>query len=78
MKGHCYTIKLLCVVSDFWCSLVLKGGTLARQARAGHLFGPVPLQWPFRGCTKGPHFAQCSCGHLLVSVAWHSHDGDQH
>ena len=28
--------------------------------RAGHLFGPVPHQWPFRGCTKGAHFAQCS------------------
>ena len=36
------------------------GGTLARRARAGHLFGPVPLQWPFRGCTKGAHLAQCS------------------
>ena len=38
----------------------LLGGTLARQARAGHLFGPVPHQWPFRGCTKGAHLAQCS------------------
>ena len=36
------------------------GGTLARRARAGHLFGPVPLQWPFRGCTKGAHLEQCS------------------
>ena len=37
-----------------------KGGTLARRARAGHLFGPVPHQRPFRGCTKGAHLAQSS------------------
>ena len=36
------------------------GGTLAHRARAGHLFGLVPHQWPFRGCTKGAHLAQCS------------------
>ena len=36
------------------------GGTLVRQARAGHLFGPVPHRWPFRVCTKGARLAQCS------------------
>ena len=42
------------------------GGTLARRAHAGHLFGPVPHQWPFRGCNKGAHLAQCS--YLGVSL----------
>ena len=37
-----------------------RGGAVARRVRAGHLFGPVPHQWPFRGCTKGAHLAQCS------------------
>ena len=31
----------------------VKGGTLAPWARATHFFGPVPHQWPFRGCNKG-------------------------
>ena len=35
-------------------------GNLARRARIKHLFGPVPHQWPIRGCTKGAHLAQCS------------------
>ena len=47
-------------------------GTLARRARAGHLFGPVPLRWPFRGCTKGAHLAQCSYFGRVVVLETHT------
>ena len=43
-----------------WASKAPNGGMLARWACAGHLFLPVPHRWPFRGCTKGAHLAQCS------------------
>ena len=64
----CHECKVLhCALhASILCQSEICGGTLARRAHARHLFGPVPHQWPFRGRTKGAHFAQCS--YLCLAV----------